>query len=383
MARIDRLWVLPQHDLMSDSNPLRKVPLHAVHEALGAKIVEFGGWLMPVQYTSILQEHQAVREAAGLFDISHMGELMVSGTGSEAWINSMLSNDIRKISPGYGQYSLMLNESGGVLDDLLVYRLKDQLFMLVVNASQIEKDFLWLEKKLGPNTVIENQSDAFAALALQGPKAENIYRKVFNAEKRPLKRNQLLETPYLDKSVIVARTGYTGEDGFEFFLPAELAKTLWDDILKEGGPLGCIPVGLGARDTLRLEACYPLYGHELLQTISPLEAGLSHFVVFDKPEKFNGLEALRQQKETGPARKLVAFEITGPGAPPRAQYPVLRQGKVIGEVTSGTLSPTLKKGVGLALIKADCAKIGTSLEIEVRGKKLPATIVKKPFYSSL
>ena len=368
---------------MPDNEKLSRTPLADAHEALGAKMVEFGGWWMPVHYTSILQEHEAVRNAAGLFDISHMGELTVKGTGSEAWINSVLSNDIRRISPGTGQYTLMLNESGGTVDDLIVYRLGDQHFLLIVNASEIEKDFKWLERRLAPNVTIENHSEEYAALALQGPKSEVIFRKLFENEKRPLKRNQILDSPYKDRSVLVARTGYTGEDGFEFFLAPDLVVDLWQDLLKAGALTGCVPAGLGCRDTLRLEACYPLYGHELSQAIGPLEAGLGSFVSFDKPEKFVGHEVLREQKEKGTARKLVAFEVTGTGAPPRAHYPVFAQSVQIGEVTSGTLSPTLKKGVGLALVESKHAKIGEKIEIEVRGRCMPARIVKKPFYTKL
>ena len=368
---------------MSEKESLCLTPLADTHKALGAKMVEFGGWLMPVQYTSILQEHEAVRNAAGLFDISHMGEITVKGTGSEAWINSVLSNDVRKISPGYGQYSLLLNESGGTVDDLIIYRLADQHFLLIVNASEIEKDFKWLERRISPNVTIENHSSEYGALALQGPKSEAIFRKLFDSEKRPLKRNQFLETPYKNSTVLVARTGYTGEDGFEFFLPAGLVAELWQDLMKAGETAGCAPAGLGCRDTLRLEACYPLYGHELSQSISPLEASLGSFVCFDKPEKFTGYEALRNQKEQGPSRRLVAFEVTGPGAPPRAQYPVFSHGEQIGEVTSGTLSPSLRKGIGMALIQSKHAKTGGKIEIEVRGNRLPAHIIKKPFYSKL
>ncbi|MDD5262239.1 MAG: glycine cleavage system aminomethyltransferase GcvT [Methylacidiphilales bacterium] len=368
---------------MSETTNLLRTPLADVHQELGAKMVEFGGWLMPVHYTSILQEHKAIRSTAGLFDISHMGELVVKGTGSEAWVNSLFCNDIRKISPGWGQYTLLLNESGGTVDDLIIYRLADQEFLLVVNASQIEKDFKWLERRLGPNVTIENQSEEFAAIALQGPKSEGVFRKLFDSEKRPLKRNQFIETPYKGKSVLVARTGYTGEDGFEIFLSPELATPLWKDLLKHGELVSCVSAGLGCRDTLRLEACYPLYGHELSQSISPLEAGLDHFVSFDKPEKFVGNEPLREQKESGITRSVAAFEITGPGAPPRAQYPVFAKNNQIGEVTSGSHSPTLNKGIGLALIARDFAKPGTEIEIEVRGKRQPARVVKKPFYSNL
>jgi aminomethyltransferase len=370
---------------MADNKPksLLKTPLAANHEALGAKMVEFGGWLMPVQYSGILLEHQAVRNTAGLFDISHMGEFLISGPSAEAWLNSMLSNDIRGISPGHGQYTLMTNNSGGVIDDLYIYRLEDQVYLAIVNASEIEKDFNWLQKKAVPNMNLENLSETYAALALQGPKAEQIFYKVFDGEIRHIKRNQIMTAQYKGHPVLAARTGYTGEEGYELFLPAKLAGELWNRTLAEGAPLGCIPAGLGARDTLRLEACYPLYGHELSQSITPLEAGAGFFVSFDKPERFTGKESLRAQKEAGLARHNIAFEMTGPCAPPRAGYTVYAGNEKIGEVTSGGISPTLKKNIGLALIATAHAKIGAKIEIQIRDKHYPALIVKKPFYNNI
>ncbi|MDR0532809.1 MAG: glycine cleavage system aminomethyltransferase GcvT [Verrucomicrobiales bacterium] len=368
---------------MADQSSLLQTPLAEKHQSLGAKMVEFGGWLMPVQYSGILQEHQAVRTAAGLFDISHMGEFLIKGPSSEAWLNSVLSNDIRAISPGHGQYTLMPNEAGGVVDDLYIYRLEDQVYLAIVNASEIDKDFAWLQKKLVPNVSLENVSKDYAGLALQGPKAELILYRVFEGEFRRIKRNQLMLSTYKDHPVLVARTGYTGEEGYEFFCPAEIAATLWDHLLAAGAPFGCVPAGLGARDTLRLEACYPLYGHELSQGISPLEAGLSYFVSFDKPERFTGKESLRAQKDAGIPRRSVAFEMSGPSAPPRAQYAVHANGEKIGEVTSGGVSPTLKKNIGLALVASTHAKVGNKIEIEIRDKRYPALIVKKPFYNNI
>jgi aminomethyltransferase len=359
---------------------LRETPLSPAHKALGARMVEFGGWNMPVSYTSILEEHKAVREKAGLFDISHMGQVFVSGTGSEAWLNTLLTNDIRRISPGHGQYTLMLNDAGGTVDDLIIYRLEEQRYLLLVNASRIEDDYNWLNRKKNANVQIENLSHQFGGLALQGPEAEVIFHKVFENEMRPIKRNQLLLTPFLAEDVIVTRTGYTGEDGFEFFCSHETLISLWSKLLEEGKNHGLLPAGLGARDTLRLEACYPLYGHELDSGISPLEAGLQSFVSFDKPEKFIGIETLRKQKLEGTSRKSVALEVIGVGAPPRAQYPLLKKGKQIGEVTSGSHSPTLKKGIALALIETAHAEIGTQLEMIVREQPVTVQIVKKPFY---
>jgi aminomethyltransferase len=370
---------------MADNKPksLLKTPLATTHNSLGAKMVEFGGWLMPVQYSGILQEHQAVRSAAGLFDISHMGEFIISGPSAEAWLNSMLSNDIRGISPGHGQYTLMTNGDGGVIDDLYIYRLEDQVYLAIVNASEIAKDFNWLQRKVVPNVSLENVSAAYAALALQGPKADAILYRVFDKEIRHIRRNQVMVSSFGGKPALIARTGYTGEEGYEFFFPARLAEELWNRILAEGAPFGCVPAGLGARDTLRLEACYPLYGHELGQSITPLEAGVGFFVSFDKPERFTGKESLRAQKETGLARRSVAFEMSGPSAPPRAGYAVYANGEKIGDVTSGGVSPTLKKNIGLALIATAHAKVGTKIEIEIRDKRCPALIVKKPFYNNI
>lgn len=358
----------------------RQTALFNAHTAAGGKMVDFGGWNMPVQYTSILEEHAAVRNAAGLFDISHMGQVFVSGTSSEAWLNTLLTNDVRQLSPGEGQYTLMLNENAGTVDDLLVFRIDDQNFLLVVNASRAERDLKWMKKWLSGNATLDYEPESRAALALQGPRAIQIIEKVFPDFFHAPKHNEIETWDYDRHPVLISRTGYTGEDGFELFFDASIAEELWTRILKEGKGLGCLPCGLGARDSLRLEACLPLYGHELDETISPLEAGLSPFVSFDKPEKFIGREFLREQREKGLQRKLVAFEITGPGAPPRADYPVWKNGRVIGKVTSGGLSPTFRKGIGLALIEITEATLGNTLEIEIRGNKLPAVIVKRPIY---
>lgn len=358
---------------------LRETPLHDVHEALGARLVDFAGWSMPVQYSGILDEHQAVRSAAGLFDISHMGQVFVTGTAAEAWLNTMLTNDVRRLSPGECQYSLLLNEAGGVIDDLIVYRLEDQQFLLVVNASRAAADLKWMRTWATDNADITFDEERFG-LALQGPQALAILEKVFPEEFHAPARNELEVWSFRKHPILVCRTGYTGEDGFEFFGPAEIAKTFWEEILEQGRGRGCKPAGLGARDTLRLEACLPLYGHELDATISPIEAGLSAFVCFDKAEKFNGRDALRQQKEKGTARRLVAFETTGPGAPPRAGYAVLHDGRPVGQVTSGILSPTLKKGIGLALIESASAAVGTPLTIRIRDNDVPAVVGKRPLY---
>jgi len=368
---------------MSATESLRETALSPAHKTLGAKMVEFGGWNMPVSYTTIMEEHKAVREKAGLFDISHMGQIFVSGTGAEAWLNTLLTNDIRRISQGYGQYTLMLNEAGGTIDDLIVYRIEDQRYLLLVNASRIEDDFNWLDRRKNINVTVENLSQGFGGLALQGPEAETILRKTLDEEKRQIKRNQLLITPFLGLDVILTRTGYTGEDGFELFCSNEIILKLWDKLLLDGKNYGLLPAGLGARDTLRLEACYPLYGHELSSTISPLEAGLKNFICFDKPEKFIGVETLKKQRNKGLSRHSVAFEVVGAGAPPRANYPIMKAGVQVGEITSGGHSPTLKKGIALGLVELAHSEPGTQLEMIVRERSVPVQVVKKPFYRKL
>jgi len=368
---------------MPETSDLRETPLAPAHKALGARMVEFGGWNMPVSYTSILDEHKAVREKAGLFDISHMGQLFVSGTGAEAWLNSLLTNDIRRLSVGHGQYTILLNDGGGTVDDLIVYRLEEQRYLLLVNASRIEDDYNWLDRKKNANVSLENLSADFGGIALQGPEAETILHKTFDEEKRPIKRNQLLFSPFKGIDVIITRTGYTGEDGFEFFCSTEVLTDLWNKLLEDGKNYGLVPAGLGARDTLRLEACYPLYGHELDSGITPLEAGLQGFLCFDKPEKFTGIEALRKQKQEGLTRKSVALEVVGVGAPPRAQYPLMKDGLKVGEVTSGGHSPTLKKGIALALVEIGASQVGTKLEMIVREKPVTVQVIKKPFYRKL
>lgn len=361
----------------------RVTPLHAAHKKLGARLVDFANWLMPLQYSSILEEHHSVRRAAGLFDISHMGQVFVSGTAAEAWLNTMLTNDIRMLSPGEGQYTLMLNEQGGTLDDLLVFRVEDQTYLLVLNAARTTDDLAWLKKWATDNVEITHHAEGRAGLALQGPQAEAILEKVFPSEFHFPPRNEIFTTTYQKFPVLISRTGYTGEDGFEIFCPAEVAEALWENILKAGEGRGCRPAGLGARDSLRLEASLPLYGHELTAEISPLEAGLSFFVAFDKPEKFIGRDALRAQKKSGVTRKLVPFRVTENAPPPRAGYAIHHQGRPVGQITSGLHSPTLNTGIGFALIDASCAAPETPLTITIRDRQVAALTAKRPLYKPL
>ena len=375
---------------------LQRTPLYAAHQKLGGKLIEFGGWEMPVQYSSIIDEHLAVRKAAGLFDISHMGEASVRGAGALEFLNHMLGNDLRKLAIGQGQYTHLCNERGGAIDDLYAYRVGEQDFLLIINASRIEPDIAWLEKQLAAwpqraTVEFKNLSDEMGAVALQGPRAVEFIDQCFAGPssgetrvERPsqLVKNQLGVFRFEGREVHVARTGYTGEDGFEIVAPAANIEAVWNKILAAGHAHCCQPAGLGARDTLRTEACYPLYGHELDEETTPLEAGLGFFVALDKGE-FIGRSVLAAQKAAGVAKKLVAFKMTGKSAPPRPHYPIWSTGPeaaLIGEVTSGTQSPSLSLGIGLGYVKPEFAKAGTQIEIEIRGRRAPAEVVAKPIY---
>jgi aminomethyltransferase len=351
---------------------LKHSPLEAAHQALGARLVPFAGWNMPVQYSSIIDEHTAVRTKAGIFDISHMGQFLVSGPTAEAWLNRMFTNNIAKLTPGHGQYTLMLNENGGVIDDLIAYRTGENDYFLVVNASMIEEDFFWLAKHQDETVTLRNESDLWAGLAVQGPLAAQTFATVCPGETLPV-RNGIATTA---TGAIVCRTGYTGEDGFEFFCPASEGIAWWEKFLKAGAA----PCGLGARDTLRLEMGYPLNGSDLSPERTPIEAGLGFFCDLTKGD-FIGSQTLTRQKSEGPSVKLAAIQYTDKGAPPRAHYPVVSsEGKIIGELASGVLSPSLMSGIAMAYLPTEFTKLGTPLGIDVRGRLFPATVVKKPFY---
>lgn len=358
---------------------VKRTPLSTIHETLGARMMEFGGWWMPLQYSGILEEHRAVRSAAGLFDISHMGELAVSGSGAEAYLNQILTNDVRLLAPGKGQYSLMLDERGGVIDDLIVYKLADESFFLIVNASKIEEDFSWMQRHLTADVTLENQSVHWAGLALQGPQAEAILARLLGEDVVLPRRNHLIELQVANGPALVARTGYTGEDGFEWFCPAQSAAFWWDRISEAGADHGLLPCGLGARDTLRMEACFPLNGSDLSPDHTPLEAGLSRFVKLEKGD-FIGRECLKAQAAAGVKRSLSALVLQGKTPPPRPHYPVLHEGKVLAETTSGTLSPTLGMGIALAYLPTPLATPGTEVAVEIRGRQFPALVAKRPLY---
>ncbi len=358
-------------------------------------MVEFGGWEMPVQYTSIMDEHLVVRKAAGIFDISHMGEVLVSGAGAEGFLNHLLTNDIRKLAAGQGQYTLMCHERGGTIDDLYAYRLSSHEYLLIINASRIDDDVAWLQKQLaafsGRDAVkLRNASDEMAAVALQGPRVIEFIDQCFPGPSiggtavtrvSELKKNELARVDFLGKPVWVSRTGYTGEDGFEIVSPAETIAAVWSKVLAIGHQYCLQPAGLGARDTLRTEVCYPLYGHELDEQTTPIEAGLGFFVALDKGE-FIGRGVLAEQKAKGPPKKCVAFKMTDKSAPPRPHYSIWAGAGngPMGEVVSGTQSPSLGIGIGMGYVKPEFAKAETPIEIEIRGKRAQAVVVPKPIY---
>jgi glycine cleavage system T protein (aminomethyltransferase) len=367
----------------------KKTPLCDEHVRLGAKMVPFGGWLMPVQYTSIVEEHQAVRNNVGIFDISHMGQLIVDGTGAHEWLNTMLTNNIGKLDVGTGQYTFLLNQRGGIIDDLIVYRIDDLKFLLVVNAARTDEDFAWLEKwhrlpadhrqDADATVRLTNRSADFGGVAIQGPRIAEFFETLFGPDVDLPSRNSIADLPFDGTTVSVARTGYTGEDGVEVFFRVTDAVKFWNAAIEKGKQFGIRTCGLGARDTLRLEMCYPLNGSDLSPARNPIEAGLGFFVDLTKPN-FIGREVLLETKEKGLREKLVPFRMKEKGPPPRPHYAVFANGERIGEVTSGTLSPSLNWGVGMAYVSTARAKIGAQIDIEIRGQKFPAIIEKKPLY---
>ena len=373
---------------------LKRTVLFSAHQKLGGKLIDFGGWEMPVQYTSITDEHLAVRRAAGIFDISHMGEVTVSGPGAVQFLNSVLTNDIRRLASGQGQYTLMCNERGGVIDDLYAYRLSVDVYFLIINASRIDDDVAWLKaqaaKFSGGEVNLTDASHHYAAIAVQGPKVREFINQcipgasasVFSVNAvTDLKKNQIAGFHFDTSSILVSRTGYTGEDGFEILGPDSAVQHLWDKILSVGAPFGIKPCGLGARDTLRTEACYPLYGHELDEQTTPIEAGVGFFIALDKGE-FNGRAVLAEQKANGVKKKLVAFKMTDKSAPPRPHYPIWADGSSAGIVTSGTQSPSLNLGIGMGYVPPEFAKPDTKIGIEIRGKCFAAVVVPKPIYKT-
>jgi aminomethyltransferase len=376
---------------------LKRTPLFEIHLKLGARMVEFGGWEMPVQYSSIVDEHLTVRQAAGLFDISHMGQFRVTGGDALEFLNQLLTNDLRKVGPGQGQYTLLCLDKGGVIDDLYAYCVGPSQFILMVNASRQEIDWSWFQSQLRARAsqlevTLENRCPAHGALAVQGPSVAEFIDRVFTSAPNSempqiplgqMKKNQIGRYRFATEDLYISRTGYTGEDGFELMAPAGILPAIWDKLMEAGNQFGMKPAGLGARDTLRTEMGYPLYGHELDEQTTPIEAGLARFIGWDK--EFIGRETLWAQKQGGVARKNIAFKLTEKGPPPRPQYALWSMGpraQKIGHVVSGTQSPSLGIGIGMGLVSSDFAQPGAAIAVEVRGKQVAAQIVPKPIFRS-
>jgi aminomethyltransferase len=354
-----------------------RLPLHERHARLGAKFMEFAGWEVPIQYTTIVEEHQAVRQKAGLFDVSHMGKFRVRGARSRDFLDRVLSNGLHKIGDGRALYSLLLNERGGVVDDVIVYQAAAEHFFMIVNAATRSKDFDWLQGRLPAGVSLEDESGESTILAVQGPASGSILAAVFGRDFKSLRPFHFMTVKDGGADLMIAATGYTGERGFEIVGSVASAGRVMDRILETGIPLGLRPAGFGARDTLRLESGLLLYGQDMDDETTPLEAGLEWVVDFTKD--FVGKAALLSQKERGLSRRLAGFELTGPGVA-RHGYPIVRGTEVLGLVASGTYSPTLSKAIGLAYLPADRTAEGLSLGVRIRDREVPCRIVKLPFY---
>ncbi len=356
----------------------RRTPLNEAHRKLGARMVDFAGWDMPVQYTSVVAEHETVRTAVGLFDVSHMGEIEFTGPGALEAANRLISNDLARCADGQAVYAGLLNDQGGFVDDVVAYRFSPERIFICVNASNREKDFAWMrERAQGVQPV--DRGDDFAQIAVQGPKAAGLVQRLTKAELSKVGTYRFTEGQVAGVQSIISRTGYTGEDGFELYCAPGDAERLWSALLEEGQADGVKPCGLGARDSLRTEMKYALYGNDIDDTHTALEAGLGWIVKFDKPGGFIGQEALAKQKAEGVKRKLVGFEMTGSGIP-RHGYPLLQSGERVGEVTSGTHGPSVKKPIGMGYVPAPLAAEGATFDVEIRGRAVPARVVKTPFW---
>ena len=361
---------------------MKRTLLFDEHVRLGAKIVPFGGWDMPVSYSGVLSEHTHVRTKCGIFDVSHMGEIFVSGKGSGEALQKVTMNDIERLKVGEGQYSALLNEKGGIIDDLILYRIENESFLLCVNASNIEKDFNWLKQVCPAPTHLENLSENWSQIAVQGPMSKDVLVGCLNAaEGRALAELEymgLMKAELHGVGAFIARTGYTGELGYEIYLPHAGARWLWKKLLENPNVL---PAGLGARDTLRLEACYVLYGNDIDEATTPWEAGIGWAVRLEQKGDFVGRQALEAQKAAGVPRKMVAFKLDEPGVP-RPGMDIWWNEKIIGKVTSGSVLPTVGGAGGMALLLADSVKVGDKIGIDVRGKQKLATVVKRPLYTA-
>ena len=358
---------------------MKNTALTDVHIALGAKMVPFAGYNMPVQYEGVTVEHETVRNGVGVFDVSHMGEFLIEGPKALELIQNVCSNDASKLTIGKAQYSCLPNEDGGIVDDLIVYRIKEETYLLVVNASNIEKDWDWIASKNSVGATMRNLSEDYSLLAIQGPKAVEAMQSLTSHDLSQIKFYNFVVGDFAGIDyVIISATGYTGSGGFEIYCKNSEVKQIWDKVFEAGKDYGIKPIGLAARDTLRLEMGYCLYGNDIDDTTSPIEAGLSWICKFNKP--FTNSEALEKEKLHGPERKLVAFELDERGIP-RHDYDIVDgQGKTIGRVTSGTMSPSLGKGIGLGYVPSVFAEEGSKINIQIRKNAIPATVVKLPFY---
>ena len=358
---------------------MKNTALTDTHIALGAKMVPFAGYNMPVQYEGVNIEHETVRNAVGVFDVSHMGEFLIEGPNALELIQSVSSNDASKLTVGKAQYSCLPNDTGGIVDDLIIYRIKEESYLLVVNASNIEKDWDWIASKNNIGAEMRNISDNYSLLAIQGPKAVEAMQSLSSYDLSAIKFYNFVIGDFAGiEHVIISATGYTGSGGFEIYCKNSEVKQIWDKVLEAGADFGIKPIGLAARDTLRLEMGYCLYGNDIDDTTSPIEAGLGWICKFNKP--FTNSKALEAEKARTPDRKLVAFKIDGRGIP-RQGYDILdNQENIIGHVTSGTMSPSLGIGIGLGYVPRDFANPDNKINIQIRKKTIPATVVKLPFY---
>jgi aminomethyltransferase len=358
---------------------MKNTALTETHKALGAKMVPFAGYNMPVQYEGVNAEHETVRKAVGVFDVSHMGEFLIEGEHALDLIQKVTSNDASKLTVGKAQYSCLPNDNGGIVDDLIVYRVKDNTYLLVVNASNIEKDWNWIESKNDVDATMRNLSEDYSLLAIQGPKAIEAMQSLTNEDLSAIKFYNFVVGDFAGiEHVIISATGYTGSGGFEIYCKNSDVKQVWDKVLEAGADFGIKPIGLAARDTLRLEMGYCLYGNDIDDTTSPIEAGLGWITKFTK--KFTNSEALKAEKERGPKRKLVGFELNERGVPRHGYDIVDGNGNKIGIVTSGTMSPSLGIGIGLGYVPPVFAEVNSKIYIQIRKNAIPATVVKLPFY---
>jgi aminomethyltransferase len=365
---------------MDETGTLKRTPLYAIHRAAGARMVPFGGWEMPVQYSGIIEEHRAVRTRAGLFDVSHMGEVDLKGPGALALAQRLVTNDLARRSVGQALYTPMCTPEGGIIDDLLVYRMDEQHLMLVLNAANTEEDLAWIRAHADQSVRVIDRSEEIALLALQGPRAAEILQRLTPVPLDAIAYYRFRpDTEVAGRRTIVSRTGYTGEDGFEIYSTSHDAAALWDAIMVAGRSAGVVPAGLGARDTLRLEAGYLLHGNDMDKTTTPLEAGLGWTVKLQKGE-FIGAAALRRQKNTGIPRRLVGFTLEE-RAIARHGFAILRDGTPIGRVTSGSFGPTVERSIGLGYLPPEHAEPGQRITVEIRGRAVPGSVTRLPFYT--